>query len=263
MARAASVSHGGGGGGNALTPIGFQARSVGIVSAPSIRVAVGTHEELYVRHPYLQSLPTAADVSTILVFDLRMPISSLAAHLLNLTRIRALQEPVTVVVSPSGEHAMGELTIIEVPEGSTLVVKPRSLVGVIKPIHSGSRITREWKLKEWMAWLTLKLRFVVVHGPIKVVLKGHRGIRMEPVDGGRAISRSAVIAFSANLEVQPVRAEPFWPYLNGSQGLFNDRYSGNAGQIIFEENVGLEGHQNVVSRNLGRIYDTVLTIFGV
>jgi hypothetical protein len=45
--------------------------------------------------------------------------------------------------------------------------------------------------------------------------------------------------------------------------LFNDRYRGTVGQIIFEENTGIEGHRNVVSRNLGRIYDTVLTIFGV
>jgi len=155
------------------------------------------------------------------------------------------------------------LALIEVPEGSTLVVKPRSLVGLIKPIHSGSRITREWKLNQWMAWLTLKLRFVVVHGPIKVILRGHRGVRMEPVDGGRAISREAVLGFSANLQVQPARAEPFWQYLTGNQGLFNDRYSGAAVYVVFEENAGLEGHRNAVSRNLGRIYDTVLTVFGV
>lgn len=247
----------------AVLPAGFPLRSAGLVSAPSLSVALGTHEELYVRHPYLQSMPVSARVSSIFVFDWRMPISSLVAHLIDLTRIRPVTAPVSVVIAPSGPHSLGELALIEVPEGSTLVVKPRNLVGLIKPIHSGSRITREWKLNQWMAWLTLKLRFVVVHGPIKVILRGHRGVRMEPVDGGRAISREAVLGFSANLQVQPARAEPFWQYLTGNQGLFNDRYSGAAGYVVFEENAGLEGHRNAVSRNLGRIYDTVLTVFGV
>lgn len=248
---------------NAQLPVGVQARFVGSVSSPSLQVTLGRQDELHVRHAYLQSYPTDADVTSTILFDWRMPISSLASHLFDLTRIRPRQAPINVVVTSSGEHAIGELAVIEVPEGSSLVVKPRSLIGVIKPIQAGSRITREWKLHEWMAWLTLKLRFVVVHGPIKVVLKGHRGLRMESVVGGRAISRNAVIAFSANLEVQPTRAEPFWQYLNGNQGLFNDRYSGDVGQIVFEENVGVAGHQNVLSRNIGRIYDTVLTLFGV
>ena len=123
----------------------------GLISTASVSLQLHPHETLYVRHRFLQSRSNAFDMGTQWIFDWRMPLSSIAAHLLVLTRIRALETPRDLVLASTGADAMGELSVLTVPEGSALVIRPRNLVGIIRSSDQRVRITREWKLNQPIA----------------------------------------------------------------------------------------------------------------
>jgi hypothetical protein len=98
-------------------------------------------------------------------------------------------------------------------------------------------ITRHWRLGSLHAWLTLQLRYLVFHGPCRLILKGCRGVRAEEprADQPRMINQAATIGFSANLDYRNTRCETFVSYLRGKEALFNDLFAGGPGRFVYEE----------------------------
>jgi hypothetical protein len=113
------------------------------------------------------------------------------------------------------------------------------------------------------AWLTLQLRFLVFHGPVTLIVKGCRGIRVESAAAGRSVNQAATIGFSANLAYSVSRYETFMPYLLGKQELFNDNFAGGPGYCIYEESPHFGKRGGITGRGLEGITDTLMKVFGI
>jgi uncharacterized protein (AIM24 family)/uncharacterized membrane protein len=234
-------------------------------SEVSLSIEVAPGEEILVHPDFVQSSSLPARKQTQWFLNARLPLSSLAAGLFALTRIRPEgAEPTRVVVS-SQNDPLGEIGLIELPAGAAMVVQPRSLAGVVKPVGVPVRITRHWRLGSLHAWLTLQLRYLVFHGPCRLVLKGCRGVRAEQPEPGqpRLINQSATLGFSANLDYRNTRCETFVAYLRGKEDLFNDLFAGGPGWFVYEELPAGGRRTGLTGRGLEGVADAVLKAFGI
>jgi hypothetical protein len=233
----------------------------GDISKVSVPVSVGTDEELLVHPDYLQSTGNAGEKGTKWLLDWRYPLSSLAAGLVMLTRIRpAPGEPVVV---SSRKDPFSEIALITIPEGSAAVLQPRCLAGVVQKRDNPLRIGSHWRLGTLNAWLTWQMRFLVFHGPVTVIAKGTRGVRIEPAGSGRSINQQATIGFSAGVGYGVRRCETFMAYLRGEQALFNDTLSGGKGYYIYEEMPAPEHRKSLAGRGIEGMVDAGLKVFGI
>ena len=150
-----------------------------IRSAVSQSIALAPGEELLVHGDDVQSMSVSTTKRTKWLLDWTMPFTSLACGLQGLMSIRASDRDVVVLSSSS--DPLQELTVLKLPPGSAFVLQPRCLVGVVKVHESDLRITRHWRIAHLSSWLTLQLRYIVFHGPVTLVLRGCRGVRVEAV----------------------------------------------------------------------------------
>ncbi len=177
-----------------------------------------------------------------------------------LTRIRA-DAGQTAVVSATRDP-LTEVAVLALPEGSHFVLQPRCLVGAVHAADRPLRITGTWRLGSLHAWLTLQLRYLVFHGPVRLVVKGCRGVRVEPAGTGRRINQAATMGWSANLRYTTSRSETFAAYLFGQRELFNDSFEGDGG-YVYEETPDRRGAGGITGRGLEGVADSVLKVFGV
>ncbi|NHZ90938.1 hypothetical protein F2P45_18200 [Massilia sp. CCM 8733] len=238
-----------------------RARQSSVISAVSQNVNLAPGDEMLVRPDYCQSQPAGVHVTTKLLFSWRHWLTSVAAHLWMLKRLRTMQ-PADVVVS-STVDALDDVALLEIAEGEAIVLQPRGLVGMI--CKSGQRpvIRSHWRLGTLHAWLTLQLRYLAFEGPVTLIVKGCRGVRLESTLSGRTISQDATLGFSVNAMYSTVRADPFVPYLRGRQSLFHDQFSGPDAYFLYEE-VPRNMHPGGQKRNpLEVVLDAGLKAFGI
>ena len=232
-------------------------------SAPSrvsIPVTLGSREELLVRQDYLQTSSLTATKSTRWLLDYRHPISSIATGLTFLTRVRGEGEATTV---SAVRDAFAELAEVVLPEGAACVLHPRALVAVVQPFRKTIRITSHWRLLTLNAWLTLQLRYLVFHGPGRLIVKGGRGVRVEPAERGRIFGQDQLVGFSADLAYSVTRTETFGPYFFGREQLFKDKVERGSGILIIEE-APLAGKKgNGVRKGLEGAFDAGMKAFGM
>lgn len=229
------------------------------LSSTSAAVRLEPGEELLVRQDYLQTSSLAGSKGTQWFLDWRKPLTSIATGLTFLTRIRGDGEVTTVSAVRDG---LAEVTILILPDGATCVLKPRALAGVAQPIRRPMRITRHWRLGSLNAWLTLQLRYLVFHGPARLVLKGGRGVRVEAAEQGRVFGQDQLVGFSADLAYSVTRTETFWPYFLGREQLLKDRVLAGAGVLIIEE-APLTTLRGEVRRGLEGFIDAIMKAFGM
>lgn len=234
-------------------------------SAVSIAIDVGPEDELLVRPEFLQSSSLPARKHTKWLLNPAIPFASIASGMYALTSIRPEGTTPTRVLVSSQKDPHGEIGVIEVPAGAAMVLQPRSLAGVVKAAGSAVDISRHWRPGSLHAWLTLQLRYLVFHGPCRLILKGCRGVRSEEPDPNqpRLINQIATLGFSANLDYKTTRCETFVPYLRGQEELFNDLFAGGPGRFIYEEMPAVRGKTGIISRGLEGIVDAVLKVFGI
>lgn len=204
-----------------------------VVSAISRRLLLAPGQELLIRPDYCQSQPVEVTITTKVLFDWKSWLTSVAAHLWMLKRLRAARSA-DIVVS-SATDPLDELALIEIAAGEAFVLQPRGLVGVLYQTGQRPPILSHWRLGTLHAWLTLQLRYLAFEGPATLVVKGCRGVRLERACTGRTISQDATLGFSANARYATVRAEPFLPYLRGRQPLFHDKFDGPDAYYLYEE----------------------------
>lgn len=231
------------------------------VSSVSRAVTIDADSELLVHQEYLQSSPHESANDTKWLLNGRYWLASIAAGLYGLTRMRS-ESPVSVVLSATRDP-LSEVGTVVIPEGSAVVLQPRHLVGVLQRRDQPLRITGHWRLASLHAWLTLQLRYLVFHGPVTLIVKGCRGVRLEPAEPGRSINQAAMIGFSANLGYSSRRSETFFGYWNGKQPLFNDSFSGTSGKFLYQEMPHAGGRSGVTGRGLEGVIDAFLKVFGV
>jgi uncharacterized protein (AIM24 family) len=234
-------------------------------SAVSLPVVVGAGEEILLHPDFVQSSALPARKQTQWFLNARLPLSSLASGLFALIRIRPEGTDPTRVVVSSQNDPLGEVGLVELPAGAAMVVQPRSLAGVVKPVGVPVHITRHWRLGSVHAWLTLQFRYLVFHGPCRLILKGCRGVRAEQPEPGqpRLINQSATLGFSANLDYRNTRCETFVAYLRGKEDLFNDLFAGGPGWFVYEEMPAAGRRTGLVGRGLEGVTDAILKAFGI
>ena len=240
------------GGSGAIVPLSER-------SATSVAVRLMPGEELLVRQDYLQTSSHAGAKGTQWWLDWTKPITSFATGLTFLTRIRGDGEVTTVSAVRDG---LAEVTILTLPEGAACVLQPRALAAVVQPIRRRLRITRHWRLGSLNAWLTLQLRYLVFHGPARLVLKGGRGVRVEVAEQGRVFGQDQLVGFSADLAYSVTRTETFWPYFLGREQLLKDRVMAGEGVLIIEE-APLTARRGEVRRGLEGMIDAGMKVFGM
>lgn len=231
------------------------------VSSVSRAVTIDAESELLVHQEYLQSSPHGGVNDTKWLLSGRYWLVSLAAGLYGVTRMRS-ESPLSVVLSATRDP-LSEIGSVVIPEGSAVVLQPRHLVGVLQRRNQPLRITGHWRLGSLHAWLTLQLRYLVFHGPVTLIVKGCRGVRLEPAEPGRSINQAAMIGFSANLGYSSRRSETFFGYWRGKQPLFNDSFSGTSGKFLYQEMPHAGGRSGVTGRGLEGVMDAFLKVFGV
>lgn len=204
-----------------------------LISAVSRRATLAPGDEMLIRPAYCQSIPAGVGASTKLLFDWRHPLTSIAAHLWMLTRLRTSQGAQIVVSSTL--DPLDDVALVEIAAGEALVLQPRALVGVIRKAGAVPAIRSHWRIGTLHAWLTLQLRYLAFEGPMTLVVRGCRGVRMERAAAGRTIGQDATLGFSAHARYATVRAEPFLPYLRGRQPLFHDSFEGSTAWFLYEE----------------------------
>lgn len=225
----------------------------------SLSVILAAGEELLIRQDYLQTSPMEAEKATRWLLDYRHPLSSIASGLFFLTRLRGGgSTTISAVKDP-----FAELARIDLPQGASCVLHPRALVALVQPIGQTMRITSHWRLFSLNAWLTMQLRFFVFHGPGCLIVRGGRGVRVEPAATGRIFGQDQLVGFSADLAYSVTRTETFAPYLFGREQLFKDKVEQGAGVLIIEEAplAGRKGGE--VRRGLEGAFDAGLKAFGL
>ena len=234
-------------------------------SAVSASLEIPPGEELLVQPDFLQSSSQPALKRTRWFLNPRLPFASIASGMFALTSLAPEGMTSTRAVVSSQRDPFSEIGVVEIPAGAAMVVHPRSLAGVVKPVGGAARITRHWRLGSLHAWLTLQLRYLVFHGPMKLLLKGCRGVRAEAPQPHqpRLINQAATLGFSANLDYRTVRCETFVPYLRGHEALFNDLFAGGPGWFLYEEMPARDRRSGVTGRGLEGLTDAVLKAFGI
>ncbi|KQX18441.1 MULTISPECIES: hypothetical protein [unclassified Sphingomonas] len=238
--------------------------SGGIIALPgpsttSVAIRLERGEELLVRQDYLQSTSHGGAKATRWLLDYRHPLSSLVSGLSFLTRIRGDGEMTTI---SAVRDPFAETVILVLPEGSACVLQPRALAAVAQPIGRPLRISSHWRLFSLNAWLTLQLRYLVFHGPARLVLKGGRGVRVERAEHGRVFGQDQLVGFSADLAYSVTRTETFWPYFLGREPLFKDRVEAGDGLLIVEE-APLAGRKGEPRHGLEGTLDAALKLVGL
>jgi hypothetical protein len=230
------------------------------ISAVSQEIVLNAREELLVHPEYLQSSADGGRKETQWLLSWKFWLTSIAARMVALDRIRDADGETFVISSKN--DAFAEVGVIDLPEGSAFVLQPRNLVGVVQFTDRPTRISRKWN---WslMAFITLQFRYLIFDGPGKLLVQGCRGVRTEQAGSGRSIDQAATIGFSANLDYSPRRSETFGAYLLGTRSLFNDRFSGGPGVYVYEEMPYFGRKSGLTGRGFEGLTDGVLKVFGI
>ena len=231
------------------------------ISAVSQALQLRPGQQMLIHPAYLQSSPVSSTKRTQWLLDWRFPFTSLAAGMVALTRLHS-DAPASVTISASDDPLL-EIAIVHLPAGSALVFQPRGLVGLICDSGQPLAISSHWRLGSLHAWLTLQLRFIVFRGPVTLIVRGCRGVRMERAGQGRSISQSATLGFSTDVLYSTLRSETFIPYLRGQQALLNDRFDGDNGVYLYEETPRHGKQPGKVGSWFEGFTDALLKVFGI
>lgn len=233
-------------------------------SGVSARVSLADGERLWVKESYLQASDESLKRKTRFILDWSIPATCLAAGLVELVELRALEGGGgQVTVSPQRKAEL-EVAIVEIPEGGQMVVRPSSIAGLVSRSGKPVDIKRRWRLFHPQAWLTFQFRYFVFQGECSLIVSGIRGVRFEAMDTdtaqGRRSNQIATIGFSPDLGYGVVRAETFWGYFRGYNPLFDDVFRGK-GAFLCQEISEEEASQ--ASRFWSGVWNGLLKVLGV
>jgi len=226
-------------------------------SAISLGIQLQADEEALVRQDYLQSSSLKGVKRTRWLLDWRRPLTSFASGMRFLTAIRGDGERVTI---SAVKDPLAELAVLTVPEGAACVLRPSALAAVVQPQGQPVRITPKWRFG-LPAWLTWQWRYLAFHGPARLVVKGGRGVRIEPAERGRIVGEGQILGFSTDLSYSVIRSETFWPYFFGREALLKDRVEQGTGVLLIEE-APLAG-RSALRRGVAGVWDALLKVGGV
>ena len=190
--------------------------------------------ELMIGHALVKGASASAVSDTKPVLDWTMPFSSMAAGLYWLQRIRTKSTATVNIAAPDGAVGRSALAVLSLPQGTALVLHPSCLVGVVQRIDRPLQISRHWQLGYLSSWFSMRLRHIVFHAPAELILHGNMGVKIDEVQGASTHKRTFTLGYSANLSYCVDRSKPLYPYMNGVNELFDDKFVGNSGYCVVE-----------------------------
>lgn len=227
-------------------------------SAVSLAITLAAGHELLVKQGFLQASSHVGTKDDQMVLDWRFPITSIAAGLWFLARLRGGSATVSATADP-----FAELSRLVLPAGATCILQPRAIVGVVQPVGQPLRITSHWRFGTLNAWLTWQWRYLAFHGPAEVILKGGRGLRFEIARAGLRLPQDQLVGFSAGLRYATARTETFRPYLFGLEPLLKDSIAAGDGLVIAEEAPRRARSGRRTRAGLEGVADAALKLFGI
>jgi hypothetical protein len=235
------------------------------LSLTSTPIILAPNDELIVHSDYLQAAGAGPGKRTRILFSWRMPFTSLAAGLYLMVAVRNREQCDTQVVVSPKKDLFDKISDVQIPASSSMVIYPRSLVGILLKQGEYPNITRHWKLGSLHSWITFQFRYLVIHGESRVLIKGCRGVRSDRVIDGkyRMTDQEATLGFSANLAYSGVRCETFFDYLRGKDGLFNDRFGNGNGVHLTEEIPDPRRKRGLFGWSIEGLLDGFLKAFGI
>jgi hypothetical protein len=220
-------------------PIRLRAISTALPEIAESLVAVELElqpgETLRVKESHLQASDEGLGKRVRFLFDWRFPFVSIAARLTEMTELHhGGIEGTRRVTIANAKDPLAELSLVRIPEGASLVLRPIFIAGVVLPSGRRPEIRSHWVFARWQAWMTLQFRYLEFRGPMQILVSGGRGVRIERLDSpgreagaARRVNSGTLIGFTPTLDYQPVRAETFWSYYRGQNPLFDDLFSGS------------------------------------
>lgn len=258
-----------------LAPMISRARPVKIIpdasgdtlassSHVSTSIELSPGDELIVHSSYLQAAGAGPGKKTLWIFSWRMPFTSIAAGLYAMVAVRNRSaENTQVTVSPKAD-LFDKVCDVQIPENGAMVIYPRSLIGMVLKKGQSPQITRRWNFS-LHSWITFQFRYIIIHGPARLLIKGCRGVRAQAVTPTTPSMQDqlATLGFTANLSYSGVRCETFLDYLLGRDELFNDCFSDAHGYYLTEEVPNVNRKKGIFGRGLEGLIDGTLKAFGI
>ncbi len=227
-------------------------------SAVSVSITLGPREEALVRQDYLQSSSLTGAKRTRWLLDWTNPLTSLASGMRFLTAISGDGERVTV---SAVKDPFAELAVLNVPAGAACVLRPSALAAVVQPQGAAIVIRSKWRFA-LPAWLTWQWRYMVFCGPVQLVVKGGRGVRIEPAARGRIVGEGQMLGFSTDLAYAVIRSETFPPYFFGREALLKDKVEAGSGVLLIEE-APLTAGRSGLRGGVQGVADALLKVLGM
>jgi uncharacterized protein (AIM24 family) len=252
-----------------LQPGGAELPGVG-ASGVAAEITLAPGERLWVKEKFLQASDEGLERRTRSLLDWRVPLTCLATGLVELIEMKNAAgeggaERRLTLSNQADPHS--ELAVITLPVGTSLILRPSFLAGVVLAADSRVQIRRRWQLFRWQAWVTLQFRFFEFVGPCRLLVAGKRGVRAERLQirgddrPARRTNQDATMGFTPGLDYRPARAETFWSYYRGMNPLFDDLF---AGQGIFLCQQVADGEGNRQARRFWSVvWSGTLKVFGM
>lgn len=252
------------------SPILFEARgdklpSLG-KSGVSASVELKKGDVAWIKESYLQASDEDFSKKTCFVLDWSIPFTCVAAGLTELIEFRLSDDSELASLTVSTQDRSDvEIVEAELSEGSSLIIRPSHISGVVSRTGERMSIRRHWRLFSIQSWITLQFRYFEIVGPCVVFISGVRGVRAELIKAGnvkgRRTNQSATIGFVPGLRYSAVRAETFWSYLRGFNPLFDDVFRGEGIFLCQEISNSLDGAP--VRKFWSQIWNSALKLLGI
>lgn len=211
-------------------------------SAIGVEHSLWPGERLWVKKRFLQSADSALTRRTRLLPDWKRPLSWVlcgSQRLVELRNERSDGERQVVFTSMSDPFA--ELAVVSVPEGGSFVMRAGFVMGMIADISRRPVIRRHWYFRSWQSWVAGQFGYWEFCGPCRLVVSCVSTLNAKTLsspDEKKPLSSramlAAVVGFSPQLMMHPVRTDSFWDYCRRRAPLFDQSLAGTGTYLTRE-----------------------------
>ncbi len=213
-------------------------------------------EKLYLRAGNWCKKRTDLQARTRFFWNIRYPLVSLAADLVELLEVSSLpgRNGSVTIASPEADMFIARITVSG-DEG--VVIRPRHLVAV----SDGICIRTKWSFHIHNL-VAGHIRQIVLYGNGAIFVTGGWGVTCQqvPEGGDCRIEDNLILGYEMSSEYALGRTETFWHYLCGSATLFDFRI--RRGCFLVQNNHAVRRNGTVLEKILGAVCNGVGHILG-
>ncbi len=183
----------------------------------TIRFPLAGNQKLYLRAGEWGKKRTNLSAHVKMFWNLRYPLVSAAADLIELVELKAVpgKQGSVSVSAPAPDLFSGR---IDLAGNSGIVIRPRYLIGVTDTV----KIRTKWSFNLHNI-ISGRMRQVILYGNGSVLIAGSWGIELRQYSKNciNRIEDNLVLGYEAAAEYALSKTETFWHYLRGRASLFD------------------------------------------